>query len=657
MTENRMKRGSSRAALATAALALVLSGAFGGCVGPDTDDSETHFLIFCDGACPDDLECRCGVCTKSCADVSACPDVPGVVCESACGKSKESVCDVRCARDHDCNALGATFGCSDGRCRQFSDGGPGPTGSGGATATADASSGGTGSGASAGDASREGAANTGGSSVREGGVRAACRANPTENPTLPAPGTIDLDLLARAGTVFGSCWQDDGVARFTESMLFAPFNSPRYWTQTATQLECLANATCGCSAVEQCLGVTRTFATGDVCEPTCTGDVLRACEGALQAELDCGKVGLRCDTNGGCVAGDATPCDWTTFVPACTADGRATECDDGVVQRSVPCESLGLVCRNGACVGAGAACSDSFPSFDSSPAGLRCLSDGVTLEACWGGGMTQVDCSTRGPGFTCQKPLGERPFCGVATDCSPRSLDGPGYKTNCDGDVVQFCSAGRIERIDCKSLGFVGCEVAPSVARYGCIDLYQCGNGVTDPGEQCDDGNDDYLDGCSLCMWSCIADDDCGRLRARESCQEYSCQDHRCVPSGPRPDGSPCESVSGTSSDDGACTAGVCEFPTTCEGTLYGRPLYSSCFDVDANPCNGRRQCASASAPRGSCAASTPALPAGSPCNDGVCDTSQRCVPSKCGNGVIDADTGEICEPPGAGTCRYDCKR
>lgn len=247
-------------------------------------------------------------------------------------------------------------------------------------------------------------------------------------------------------------------------------------------------------------------------------------------------------------------------------------------------------------------------------------------------------------------------MCRLATDCSPPSVDAPTYKTNCDGDVLQFCNAGRIERVDCKSLGFAGCDVDPAVARYGCVDAFQCGNGVTDPGEQCDDGNDDYLDGCSLCVWSCVSDVECSYWRGRDPCQEYACEDHRCLPSGPRPDGTPCSRETETTIDRGACTAGACEFPETCEGTLYGQTYFSTCLDVDANPCNGQPRCASTTAPRGSCAASTPALPAGSSCGSGVCDTSQRCVPTKCGNGVVDADTGETCEPPSVGSCNYDCR-
>jgi hypothetical protein len=38
----------------------------------------------------------------------------------------------------------------------------------------------------------------------------------------------------------------------------------------------------------------------------------------------------------------------------------------------------------------------------------------------------------------------------------------------CDGNQLSFCNAGRLERLDCRALGFSGCEVNSSMARYGC---------------------------------------------------------------------------------------------------------------------------------------------------------------------------------------------
>jgi hypothetical protein len=39
---------------------------------------------------------------------------------------------------------------------------------------------------------------------------------------------------------------------------------------------------------------------------------------------------------------------------------------------------------------------------------------------------------------------------------------------SCDGAVLSFCNAGRVEQVDCLALGFSGCEVDSSNNRYGC---------------------------------------------------------------------------------------------------------------------------------------------------------------------------------------------
>jgi hypothetical protein len=117
-------------------LSVFVAGAFGACEGGgDTDDSETHFLVTCDGACPGSLQCVCGVCTKTCSEVAACPALQGATCDNSCGRSDEPVCDVTCVTSDDCHSLGETFACSAGHCRQrlspdIDSGGHGETGTG-----------------------------------------------------------------------------------------------------------------------------------------------------------------------------------------------------------------------------------------------------------------------------------------------------------------------------------------------------------------------------------------------------------------------------------------------------------------------------------------------------------------------------------------------
>jgi hypothetical protein len=63
------------------------------------------------------------------------------------------------------------------------------------------------------------------------------------------------------------------------------------------------------------------------------------------------------------------------------------------------------------------------------------------------------DCGTLGVGFTCQTMTGTNFRCGLAAECSV-SAD----HTTCDGDDVVVCNAGRTDRVNCKSLGFDGCD-------------------------------------------------------------------------------------------------------------------------------------------------------------------------------------------------------
>lgn len=88
--------------------------------------SQTHFLQTCDDSCPAPYDCICGVCTVECSEDAMCSTQASaaqcVAPASASCSELESVCDVSCERDRECEPLGADFECSDGRCRQA----PGP---------------------------------------------------------------------------------------------------------------------------------------------------------------------------------------------------------------------------------------------------------------------------------------------------------------------------------------------------------------------------------------------------------------------------------------------------------------------------------------------------------------------------------------------------
>ena len=123
--------------------------------------SQTHFLDACDGNCPSGLSCLCGVCTLACddGDDAMCAEqAESATCSAAldaatCAGSGR-VCDVECAEDGECGALGAGFACEDGRCRTRAGGSAGTGASAGAGAGGRA---GAGAGAGTGAGGRGGA--------------------------------------------------------------------------------------------------------------------------------------------------------------------------------------------------------------------------------------------------------------------------------------------------------------------------------------------------------------------------------------------------------------------------------------------------------------------------------------------------------------------
>ncbi|HZF51711.1 MAG TPA: hypothetical protein VE093_23815 [Polyangiaceae bacterium] len=101
-------------------------------------------------------------------------------------------------------------------------------------------------------------------------------------------------------------------------------------------------------------------------------------------------------------------------------------------------------------------------------------------------------------GFSCQS-LNTASFCGLAAECEP----GSAYYATCEGTTVVFCNAGRIEKIDCTTLGFTGCHT-----------MY--GEGACSPG---------LYD--SLAKAACADDADCGGMVG--ACLFETCEDAACV--------------------------------------------------------------------------------------------------------------------------------
>jgi len=192
----------------------------------------------------------------------------------------------------------------------------------------------------------------------------------------------------------------------------------------------------------------------------------------------------------------------------------------------------------------------------------------------------------------------------------------PGWTTG--GNNNLYDSGGLISRTQTPP-GGIG-ELDPAVT--------ECGNGIVEANEACDDGNTADGDCCSAnCQYDAAgsACDDGNFCTDGDACDGAGV----CGPGGPR-----------NCSDGVGCTADTCD---PANATCVHTPDDSACAD-DGLFCNGEEICDAVN----DCTST------GNPCDVGtVCnDASNTCDPeTACGNGVV--EPGEECD--GGACCAADC--
>ena len=288
-----------------------------------------------------------------------------------------------------------------------------------------------------------------------------------------------------------------------------PDQSDTAWSEAGNTKPCAAGYCLGLSHV-----ATAYCTAGQVCEAPepvdCnTGNLCK--NHSCSSVSGCGEsnkgTGTACTDGDACTEGDA--CQTGTCVP-----GTPLDCNDGIACSADSCDSAeGCIHTDieGFCFD-GNDCTDDLCSQEGLPV-VGCLwenntdscDDGSvcsTTSICAGGtceGKTFIDCND---GIAC-----------TADSCDPSS----GCVYTPDDSA---CDTNQLCVTDVCLVG-VGCgqfDTAPC-----------CGNGILEPGEECDDSNDSDGDGCSsTCadQWFCPGDCWSGGLDSEQTLLSFSPQDY-----------------------------------------------------------------------------------------------------------------------------------
>ncbi|MEO0460186.1 MAG: DUF4215 domain-containing protein [Myxococcota bacterium] len=422
-------------------------------------------------------------------------------------------------------------------------------------------------------------------------------------------------------------------------------------------------------------GLCDTSEDPDTCEPvnTCGNNVEEtgeACDDGNTAAGDgcnasCAiEDGGACTANDDCASGLCSPLSGGTCV-------AADACGNGVLESGEGCDDGNTTAGDGCSVTCGIEDGGSCNADGAGATGAASCASGIC--------DTSEDPDTCEPANTCGNGVLES-----GEGCDDGNIAaGDGCSATCeieDGGACNADSSGEVGAASCAS-GICDTSEDPDT----CEPADTCGNSVVESGEGCDDGNTTAGDGCSatcgiedggacsddsdcdsgLCSplsgGTCVTPDECGNgvLESGEGCDDGTGSpagsgtgSAQCSTSCTLNDGQTCNTDGSGETGSASCASGICdasEDPDTCEAAnVCGNSVLESGEGCDDGNTTGGDGCSATCRIEdgGACNGDGSGETGSASCASGICDASEdpdTCEAADvCGNSVL--ETGEACD-------------
>ncbi len=253
------------------------------------------------------------------------------------------------------------------------------------------------------------------------------------------------------------------------------------------------------------------------------------------------------------------------------------------------------------------------------------------------GDESDVDCG----GADCA-PCAVAKTCRDASDCESQSCDDECLAATCSDDILN----GTETETDCGGPACAACEMVGG-------DVGECGDGVVEGDEECDDQNDDATDDCIACVQATCGDgfvqsgvEDCDDQNDDDSDDCVGCSSARCGDGAVQVGVEACDDQN--SVDNDGCVN--CVIATCGDGVVQAG--VEACDDQNSDDTDACISCVAATCGDGLVQAGV------EDCDDSNADDTDACVmcrTSRCGDGFTQAGV-ETCDTAGASaTCDADC--